>query len=303
MKCAQVVTVVLNWNGKPDTLACLGSLEKTTYPSHRIVVVDNASADDSVSAIKQQFSSVHVIANRKNLGFSGGNNVGIEWALQQGADYCFVLNNDTLVDSEAISYLVDTIHSDEGIGAVGPLIIYMEQPDTIAALGGEIRWATAEAIQGYNLTPVSQAPGTAIGTDFLTAAAVLVRKEAILKAGTMPEGYFYGMEDAAWCHHLKQAGFRLVADPRARVWHKESAATGHFSPQKMYYTSRNALMFLRREGGRNWRKHLVSYHAKVVKQNIKFVLQGRWRLLPSFWQGYCAFWRGKEGEAVRRYGK
>jgi GT2 family glycosyltransferase len=298
MKQAHVVTVVLNWNGRQDTLACLDSLEKTTHASHRIVVVDNASGDDSVAAIKQQFRNIHVIENRKNLGFSGGNNLGMQWAIKHGADYCFVLNNDTLVDSQAISYLVDTIHSDRSIGAVGPLIIYMEHQDTIAALGGEIRWARAEAIQGYNLTPVSQAPRTALATEFLTAAAILVRKEAIQKAGTMPEGYFYGMEDAAWCHRIKQAGFRLVADPRAKVWHKESAATGHFSPQKMYYMSRNALMFLRREGGKNWRKHLLSYHVKVVKQNVKFVLQGRWQLLPAFWQGYYAFWQGKEGECV-----
>jgi GT2 family glycosyltransferase len=300
MRHPQVVTVIVNWNGKQDTLACLNSLEQTTYPSNRVVVVDNASADDSVAVIKERFRNVHVIANEKNLGFSGGNNVGIEWALEHGADYCFLLNSDTLVDTYAISYLVDTIQSDEKIGAVGPLILYMEPEDRIAALGGEIRWTRAEAVQGYNLAPVSQAPATAMVTEFLTAAAILVRKEAIQEAGTMPECYFYGMEDAAWCLHIKQAGFRLVADPRARIWHKESAATGRLSALKMYYTSRNALMFLQREGGRHWQRYLLSYHLKVLKQNVKFVLQGRWHLLPAFWQGYYAFWRGKEGEAGRQ---
>jgi GT2 family glycosyltransferase len=298
VKSPHVITVVLNWNGKQDTLACLASLEQTAYSSHQVVVVDNASVDNSVAAIQQKFPQVHVIANELNLGFSGGNNIGIQWAMRRGADYCFVLNNDTLVDPQAISYLVDTIHADESVGAVGPLIIYMDPKDTIAAFGGEIRWARAEAIQGYNLMPVSAAPATPARTEFLTAAAMLVRKEAVERAGTMPESYFYGMEDAAWCHHIKQAGFRLVADPRARVWHKESAATGRFSPEKMYYTSRNALMFLRREAGEDWRKYLLSYHVKILKQNVRLALEGRWKLLSAFWRGYYAFWQGKQGELV-----
>lgn len=291
-----VYTVILNWNGKADTLACLASLEKTTYSPHKVVVADNASSDGSVEAIRKQFPDVHVVETGANLGFSGGNNAGIQWALDHDADYCFVLNNDTLVEPNTIAQLVETAESDPKIGMVGPLILYFEPKDTIAALGGYIRWKWAEAIQGYNLEPKSAAPKEPFDTDFLTAAAVLVSRPAIAKAGLLPEEYFYGMEDAAWCEHIKRAGFKLVAEPRVSIDHKENAATGKFSPLKMYYTSRNALLFLKNEAGSDWQRHLGTYHMKVLKLKIKFILKGQWALLTALRQGYAAFWRGETGK-------
>lgn len=296
MSKPSVYTIILNWNGKADTLACLESLKQTTYDNHKIVVVDNASTDDSVDAIKKQFPKSEVIANDKNLGFSGGNNVGITWALEQGAEYCFVLNNDTLVESNTVAQLVETAQTDPKIGMVGPLILYMEPKETIAALGGEIRWKWAEAIQGFNMEPVSAAPKAPFATTFLTAAAVLVSRTAIEKAGLLPEEYFYGMEDAAWCTHITHAGFTLMADPRVSIDHKESAATGKFSPVKMYYTSRNALLFLKNEAGANYWRYLMSYHVKLAKLKVKLILKGQWQLLGALIAGYFAFWRGETGK-------
>lgn len=294
----RVVTILINWNGKEDTLLCLASLQKSTYPNNHTVVVDNASSDDSVACLTKEFPDVTVLPQKKNLGFSGGNNVGIEWALDHQADYCFVLNNDTLVEPATIATLVQTVQTDPAIGAVGPLIRYMEPQHTIAALGGTIRWKKAEAIQGFNQKPVSSAPTQPFHTEFLTAAAILVSKDAIKKAGMLPEGYFYGMEDAAWCIHLRRAGFALMADPRAAIDHKESAATGQSSPLKAYYQSRNALLFLKKEWPEKWLYYLLTYHVKVIKTTIKWILQGKWGWLKGFWEGYIAFWLGREGQRI-----
>ncbi len=291
-----VYTVILNWNGKTDTLACLASLEKTTYAPHKVIVADNASTDDSVTAIRAQFPHVHVIETGANLGFSGGNNAGIQWALDQGADYCFVLNNDTLVDPSTIAQLVETAETDPKIGMVGPLILYFEPKDTIAALGGYIRWKWAEAIQGYNLKPKHAAPDKPFKTDFLTAAAVLVRRSAIEKAGLLPDDYFYGLEDAAWCVHIARADFTLMAEPRVSIDHKENAATGKFSPLKMYYTSRNSLLFLKKEDPAHFTRNALTYHVKLIKLIIKFTLKGQGNLLQALLQGYFAFWRGETGK-------
>ncbi|HEY1074542.1 MAG TPA: glycosyltransferase family 2 protein [Patescibacteria group bacterium] len=294
----KVVTILINWNGKEDTLRCLESLTKSNYPTNHTVVVDNASSDDSLAVIKKQFPEITLLPQSKNLGFSGGNNKGMVWALEHDADYCFILNNDTTVEPNTITRLVETFQTNTHIGAVGPLIRYMEPKDTIAALGGTIRWNKAEAIQGYNQEPVTNAPKEPFETDFLTAAAVLVSKQAIEKAGMLPEGYFYGMEDAAWCVHIKRAGFTLVADPCTAIDHKESAATGQSSPIKAYYQSRNALLFLKKEWPEKWPYFLLTYHIKVIKTTVKWILQGKWSWLKGFWQGYSAFWRGHEGQRI-----
>jgi len=126
-----VFIIVLNWNGKDDTLECLGSLQQLDYPNFETVVVDNGSTDGSEDVIRSAFPSVNFIQTGRNLGYAGGNNVGIKHALSHGADYVWLLNNDTTVDPNALTALVETAQADPKIAVVGSKIFYYDQPDVI----------------------------------------------------------------------------------------------------------------------------------------------------------------------------
>ena len=131
-----VAIIVLNWNGRDDTIACMYSLQKLTYKRYQLIVVDNGSSDDSVSAIRAEFPSVHVIETGANLGFAEGNNVGIRHALDQGANYVLLLNNDTEVDEHLVDALVDAAESNADGGIFGPKIYYYAHPSMIWSAGG-----------------------------------------------------------------------------------------------------------------------------------------------------------------------
>src|SRR3989304_8553833 len=126
-----VYVIVLSWNGKNDTLECLASLQQLTYPNARVVVVDNASSDGTCDAIRSAFPNIELIVNNSNLRFAGGNNVGIRRSLERGAKYVLVLNNDTVVDRDFLSRLVEAAESDKKIGVVGPKIYYYDKPRRI----------------------------------------------------------------------------------------------------------------------------------------------------------------------------
>jgi GT2 family glycosyltransferase len=138
LRLPRVDIIVLNWNGLRDTLHCLQSLKRADYPAFRVLVVDNGSSDASSTSIRQRFPEVTLIENSENLGFTGGNNIGMRQALEEEADYVLLLNNDTEVAPDAVRLLVETAESDPRIGIAGPIIYYYDRPKMIweACLAG-----------------------------------------------------------------------------------------------------------------------------------------------------------------------
>lgn len=135
-----VAIIILNWNGRDDTLACLHSLCHIDYPNFQIVVVDNHSSDDSVAVIQKEYPHITLIQTDENLGYVGGNNVGLTFARQQNFDYALLLNNDTEVDPQFLQVLVAAAEADPAVGIVGPTIYYFDAPQTIWSAGGAINW-------------------------------------------------------------------------------------------------------------------------------------------------------------------
>jgi GT2 family glycosyltransferase len=226
--------ILVNWNGKAVTLDCLDSLAEISYPHLRVVVVDNASGDGSVEEIKKRHPEVVVLEQRQNLRFAGGNNAGMRYALDHGAELVCLLNNDTTVDRDFLTHLVSRMQSDAKIGAVAPKIYYHADPNRIWFAGGEISmWTGTMRHTGIREVDAGQYD-VSREIDYASGCCILTSKEVIGKAGILDDSYFMYTEDADWCMRVRRAGYKIMYEPQAKVWHRLSVASGgHLSFYKM----------------------------------------------------------------------
>ena len=244
---AVVYAVVVNWNGRSVIEACLTTLLASDYQDLRIIVVDNASQDGSLDAIRERFPDVTVLANSQNLGYAAGANDGARAALEGGAAYVLLLNNDTEIAPDAVSHLVAAAAADRLAAFVGPLIYYADPPDTIWSLGGSVSYWTGD-IAHRALRETDRGQYSNIErVDYVTGCAVLCSAEALRKIGLMDEGYFMYNEDTDWCERAHRAGFHVLVAPLAKVWHKVSTSSGGgLTPFKIYHRIRSTFRFFRR---------------------------------------------------------
>lgn len=242
-----VTLVLLNWNGKDDTLACLKSLQDLSYPNYDIIVVDNGSTDDSVSAIKQGYSDITLIETGANLGFAEGNNVGIRYALKQNPEFILLLNNDTVVEADFLDHLIAYAASKDNRGLFGSKINYFDQPDSIWWAGSQ--WNT-ETLEFEHIGIDQQDNGAfdqAREIDYVCGCALLIPTNVINKIGLMDPEYFLTYEETDWCYRARHAGYPSYYVPSARIYHKVSASFGgNSSPLQHYFYTRNKLRWAKR---------------------------------------------------------
>ena len=224
---ASIAIIVLNWNGRDLTLDCLRSLAAVTTPHVRIILVDNASTDGSSDAVRQHYGArVTLIENAQNLGFAAGNNVGIRRALDDGADFILLLNNDTVVAPDFVEHLHKPMLSSPDIGITAPKIYYAEPKNQIWFAGGELSmWRGIARHTGIRETDRGQYDREH-DIDYATGCAFLVRRAVLEKIGDLDPGYRAYFEDADFCVRARRAGFRIRYIPAAHVWHRISASTG-----------------------------------------------------------------------------
>jgi GT2 family glycosyltransferase len=273
----RVTVIVLNWNGLNDTLGCLESLDRLDYTGCEVVVVDNGSADESVPVIRQRFPAVTTIENGENLGYAGGNNVGLRYAMTQGVDYALLLNNDTVVDPAFLRVLVDAAEAEPAIGMAGPTIYYHERPDVTWSAGGAIDWRQGSTrMVGLNEPDAGQFGQSPREVDFITGCALLVKRSVMEEVGLLDERFFAYYEEAEWCVRATRAGFRIVHVPLACIWHKISPSAQADSPLVHYYMTRNRLLFLKatRAGLRAW---LHTLFAEYLRTLMSWSLRPKWR--------------------------
>lgn len=254
-----VALVILNWNRKDDLLECLTSATRQDYARTEIVVVDNGSVDGSQEAVRDSFPEVTLLECETNLGFSRGNNVGIQYALEQGADYVFLLNNDTSVDERLLAELVQVAESDESIGAVGPKMYFYHARKRLWAAGGVVHFGVnVGSMRGWNQSDKGQYD-TLAEVDYIPGCGILVKSSVIREVGLLDPDYFAYCEDADWCWRIKQRGYQLVYVPSGRMWHKVSVSSGgSYSPKAMYLMGYSSVLFVRRHAGPiQWAKFLV----------------------------------------------
>ena len=238
MSRAQVVVVVLNWNGWRDTLACLASLKQLDYLDARVLVVDNGSTDGSVAHIRQAMPDVELLQTGANLGFGGGCNAGMRQALEQGADYVWLVNSDATVAPGALSALVALAQSNSALGSVGSVVHELDAPENIQFWGGG-RVNLWMGRSRHLLT--EQAP------DFISGASVLLRCAALQEVGLFDEQeFFMYWEDTDLAFRLRQAGWQLAVAPDSRLLHKQSASLGRNSPPLDHYFIQSGVRFFKR---------------------------------------------------------
>lgn len=225
-----VYIIILTWNGRDDTLECLKSLQKLEYPNARILLVDNASSDGTTEVVRKTYRDVEIIVNPTNLRFSGGNNTGIKYALEKGAEYVLLLNNDTVVDHEFLTHLVRQAQENATVGMGGPKIYYYSHPRCIWFAGGKIDlwkgWISHVGIREEDRGQYDSMREV----DYLTACCLLVKREVIEHLGMLDERFYMYGEDADWCLRTERAGYTLLYVPSSVIWHKVSvSAGGHLS--------------------------------------------------------------------------
>ncbi len=273
---------MVNWNGKTDTIKCLDSLEHASKPkslSVSIIVVDNGSSDNSAEEIRKKFSSIDIIENNENLGFSGGNNIGIKKALKDGADFIWLLNNDTRVDEYALQALVDSF-ADEKVGIAGSKIYFSpgrefhkdrydksEQGKVIWYAGGLIDWANMYAShRGVDEVDHGQYDAT-VETPFVTGCSMMVRREVFEKIGLFDERYYLYLEDLDFCIRGKHAGYGLVYNPQSIVWHNNAGSSGVGSELHQYYMTRNRLLM-----GMRYASARTKF--ALMREGVQFIING-----------------------------
>ena len=294
----EVYIIVLNWNGKDDTLECLKSLEKINYSNYRIIVVDNGSEDDSVSEIRRRFSNVKIIENKKNLGFSGGNNVGIKYAIDNGAHYVLLINNDTTVEKDFLNELVEIGESDEKIGVLGSKIYFYSEPNRIWFAGGKVSWLKNKGTH-IGLDQIDSGQYDKIKEmDYLTGCCLLIKREVIEKIGVLSEDYFLYYEDTDFSLRAKNANYKIVYVPKSKIYHKISRSTKPGSSNYVYYHSRNGLTMAKRTGSLLNKIVLYPYCIFLsLKQIIKIIF------IPQKREWAFAVLKGEKDFLLGRMGK
>lgn len=241
----RVFIIILNWNGIGDTLECLESIKNLEYTNCDIVVVDNGSTDNSVKTLKEKFPKVVILENCKNLGFAGGNNVGIQYALKHKADFVMLLNNDTVVDPKLINHFIEASTKIGTESILGAKIYYFKEPNRIWFAGGKWMKAKSGFIHlGQKSIDDGDKFNTITETEYICGCALFIGSATLRKIGLLNELYFLTFEETDLCYRARKEGVRCYLVPDAKVWHKISVSFGgENSSLFQYYSMRNKLLW------------------------------------------------------------
>lgn len=239
----KVTAVILNTNRKEDTLACLESLSIQERPIDRILVLDNQSTDGSAQAIADRYPQVRVLDLAANKGYAGNNNVGISAALEEGADWLLILNEDVVLHPKAAGELLTAAISLPEVGFVGPMVYHFDEPEIIQSAGGMMTKNWLSAHRGQNQADQGQFARVE-PVAWVSGCAFLVRRELIEDLGAIDERFFYYWEETEWCLRARAHGWIVLFVPSAKVWHKGVQRNYKPSTNTTYYWTRNWLLLL-----------------------------------------------------------
>jgi len=289
-----VAVVVLSWNGREETLACLASLTRVDHEPLSVIVVDNASQDGSADAVAAEFPSVVLVRNEENLGYAGGMNAGIHAAGKRDADAVLLLNNDVEVDPAFVGALVDQAARRPDAAALCSKILLADPPNVIWYAG-----ARFDPRKGYNGRHIgygerdSERFQAVVETERACGAAMLIPRAAIDDVGLLDESLFAYAEDTDWSLRARGQGRSLLVVPASRIWHKVSGASGgEGSPTALYYSVRNTLTVCERHAPLGpfgtWRRRTVIVLA-ITAQALRLPRRGEsLRAIVAAWRDFRA---------------
>lgn len=281
-----VSIITVNYNGLLHTQAFLAALQKLTYSPVEIIVVDNASKEDA-SLLKVTYPEITLIKSELNLGFAGGNNLGIK---QAKGDYIFLLNNDTEPAPDCIEPLVHLMQQHANIGAITAKLLYFDEPNRLQFAGGTgINLYTGRGFAiGYG-----ELDGPSYTQNYPTkaihGAACFISRAVIDKVGNMSELFFLYYEETDYCERIQKAGFEVWFCGFSKVLHKESMSTGKESPLKIYYLTRNRLVFIRRntKGLQKLIAILFYWFIALPKGLLIYLFKFQFKLAIAMLKGAC----------------
>jgi GT2 family glycosyltransferase len=287
MKYPRVSIIVLNWNNYKDTKECIESLSGITYPNYEIIVVDNGSVDGSTRKIQEEFSKLEYIYNKDNLGFAGGNNIGMRYALNKGSDFIMILNNDTTVKENFLEPLVEDLTKNEKIGMAGPLIYYFYEPYKIFSDGEKLafwRKNLKELLRGEKIRMIQ-------------GCCMLIKKEVIEKIGYFYEPYFLNWEEVDYCLQTNRAGYEVICEHKSVIWHKVRTTLKKNPASESYYFYRNRLLFTKRTAPFLFKYFFYAYYSLYLFYRfVRNYLEGEKNIAKSAKDALFDFWAGNFGK-------
>lgn len=257
-KYPKVFIVILNYNGKDVIKKCLTSVFKIDYPNFEVVFVDNNSTDGSLELVKSNFSKANFIKNEENLGYASGNNIGIRFSLERMAEYVLVLNNDTEVEKDFLTKLIEVAEEDEKIGITSPVIMDGNTKQ-IWFSGGKIDWLKMKTLHLQNVHTEAY-----FESDFITGCSMLVKAEVFKKIGLFDEDFFLYWEDADFSLRSKKAGFKNIVVSASWIYHFEKSEGQ--KKAKTYWLVVSGLIFFQKNAPALMRPWINTY---LVGRKIK----------------------------------
>jgi GT2 family glycosyltransferase len=299
----QVSITILNWNGLGDTIECLESLKKISYPNYEVIVVDNGSKGNDAQVLKEQFGDyIYLIRNNKNYGYTGGNNIGIRYALDNSSpDYLLILNNDVVVAPDFLTEMVKVAGGDDQVGLVGPKTYFYDAPNRFWLV-----WANVDMHKGRGFlvglgeTDEGQYDEVKEVDGYLAGSCLLIKQKLIQKCGLFDEAYFCYWDETDYCFRVREAGYKIVYAPRAKIWHKKPITIkpwyktlrrrdqGNAPPYPLYFMTRNNFKFMKKHATKAQYRNFLLYFFGCrlwFTTGVSLLYRRRPRELTAFYRG------------------
>ncbi len=283
-----VAIIIVNWNGREVTAACLESLKGLRYENYKIILVDNNSSDGSVSFFEKNYSDIELIALSENTGFTGGYNRGMRYALSNNFDYFLLLNNDTVItDFNFVSSMVKVLEHTDNAGMACPTIYYHQNPKEFWYAGAKLSlW------RGWTHFHSPLKNSLPKKTGYATGCCLLVKKQTVNEIGLLNSSYFLSVEDVEWSQRAKNNGWNLLYIPGAAIYHKDGISSraegkGVYSPARIYYEWRNSIWFIREYANVIQKIAVwpIAYSAVYLFKAAAYLLLGRRKKLKAMTRG------------------
>lgn len=300
----KISIIIINWNGIKDTIECISSLTNLEYSNYEIIVVDNNSEENdknSLIILAKENPRLKLIFNSENLGFAGGNNVGIVDAIKNRANYILLLNNDTVVEKDFLLPLLRVFEQYPSTGIVAPKINYYDHPDIIWSAGGNISKIKGS---GFALSNINERKICNLEKEvtFVSGCCMLIKKDVFDRVGLLDENYFLYLEDTDFCFRTIKAGYKIFVSYKSKIYHKVSRSTHNYlKPLPLYYVTRNRMYFVKK----NFKKYvLVTFLYIILTMAIKsifWIISGKTENLQSIIFAFRDFLKNKMGKIVNFY--
>lgn len=297
MPLDNVAIIILNWNQYKDTKECIDSLKKVDFPNFDIYIVDNGSKDGSIDRLKQEYKNVDFAVNPMNLGFAQACNVGIQLAKEKkDYEYYLLLNNDTTVEPDFLSILVDEAKKKNNCLVASPKIMFYSNPKKIWFLGGFYSIIGKPYHKYYGQVEPPDI-SSAFEADWVSGCSMLIKKEAIDTIGFLDPDYFNNFEDVDYCLRLRKRGFKIIVVPQSKIYHKFAASMGgKYSPFYTYYRARNILLFLFKS--KQWAALILNFIIFPIYSIVESIRNRQPKSIFITIKAVYDFMTGKRGRGV-----